>query len=102
MDGVPTLGGTGRCDAVESVLIRNRARKFRLQTDWCWWEVGSRFENGTGPMIVGCDWMIRWPFSRRASDEGRTTGCADPNRTLARMERKLPAIETRGAHFDRA
>ena len=40
MDGVPTLGGTGRCDAVESVLIRNRARKFRLQTDWCWWEVG--------------------------------------------------------------
>jgi hypothetical protein len=44
MDGVPTLGGTGRCDAVESVLIRNRARKFRLQTDWCWWEVGSRFE----------------------------------------------------------
>lgn len=44
MDGMPTLDGTGRCDAVESVLIRNRARKFRLQTDWCWWEVGSRFE----------------------------------------------------------
>src|ERR1700746_2351845 len=36
MDGVPTLGGTGHCDAGESVLIRNRARKFRLQTDWCW------------------------------------------------------------------
>ena len=26
MDGMPTLDGTGRCDAVESVLIRNRSK----------------------------------------------------------------------------